>query len=140
MRHPAEEPIHAPYDPHVARRLLEFVRPYKRYVAVAVGLLLLLGAAEAARPWLIKIAIDDHIAVGDVAGLWVPVTAFLALLMLDFIGGALRSYPTAWLGPRAMHELRGRLFDRAQRPPASSFARNPVGRLLPRGPGDAEGR
>ena len=98
MRHPAEEPLHAPYDPHVARRLLEFVRPYKRYVAIAVALLLLLGAAEAARPWLIKIAIDDHIAAGDVAGLWVLVVSFLALLMFDFVGGAFRSYLTTWIG------------------------------------------
>ena len=30
---------------------------------------LLLGASEAARPWLIKIATDDYIAVGNVDGL-----------------------------------------------------------------------
>ena len=138
MRHPAEEPLHAPYDPHVARRLLEFVRPYKRHVAVAVALLLLLGAAEAARPWLIKIAIDDHIAVGDVAGLWVPVAAFLALLMLDFVGGAFRSYLTTWIGQRAMHDLRERLFDRLQRLSVSFFDRNAIGRLMTRVTSDVE--
>ena len=138
MRHPAEEPLHAPYDPHVARRLLEFVRPYKRYVAIAVALLLVLGAAEAARPWLIKIAIDDHIAVGDVAGLWVPVAAFLALLMFDFVGGAFRSYLTTWIGQRAMHDLRERLFDRLQRLPVTFFDRNAIGRLMTRVTSDVE--
>ena len=138
MRHPAEEPLHAPYDPHVARRLLEFVRPYRRHVAFAVVLLLLLGAAEAARPWLIKIAIDDHIAVGDVAGLRGPVTAFFALLMFDFVGGAFRSYLTTWIGQRAMHDLRERLFDRLQRLPVSFFDRNAIGRLMTRVTSDVE--
>lgn len=138
MRHPADEPLHAPYDPHVARRLLEFVRPYRRLVALAVGLLLLLGAAEAARPWLIKLAIDDHIAVGDVAGLWAPVTAFFALLLFDFVGGAFRTYLTTWIGQRAMHDLRERLFDRLQRLPVSFFDRNAIGRLMTRVTSDVE--
>ncbi len=138
MRHPADEPLHAPYDPHVARRLLEFVRPYRRYVAVAVALLLLLGAAEAARPWLIKLAIDDHIAVGDVAGLWVPVTAFFALLIFDFVAGAFRTYLTTWIGQRAMHDLRERLFDRLQRLPVPFFDRNAIGRLMTRVTSDVE--
>ena len=138
MRHPADEPLHAPYDPHVARRLLEFVRPYRRHVAFAVALLLLLGAAEAARPWLIKIAIDDHIAIGDVAGLRVPVAAFFALLMFDFVGGAFRSYLTTWIGQRSMHDLRERLFDRLQRLPVSFFDRNAIGRLMTRVTSDVE--
>ncbi|MGH7567070.1 MAG: ABC transporter transmembrane domain-containing protein, partial [Gemmatimonadota bacterium] len=106
MRHPADEPLHAPYDPHVARRLLVFVRPYGRHVAAALVLLLLLGAAEATRPWLIKLAIDDHIAVGDAAGLWAVVLAFFALLVFGLIAGAAQSYLTTWVGQRAMHDLR----------------------------------
>src|SRR5919106_1845728 len=138
MRHPADEPLHAPYDPHVPRRLLEFARPYKRYVAAAVGLRLRLGAAEAARPWLIKVSIDDYIAVGDVAGLWVPVAAFFALLMFDFVAGAFRSYLTTWIGQRAMHDLREKLFDRLQRLPVSYFDRNAIGRLMTRVTSDVE--
>jgi ATP-binding cassette subfamily B protein len=138
MRHPADEPLHAPYDPHVARRLLEFVRPYRRHVTFAVALLLLLGAAEAARPWLVKTAIDDHIAIGDVAGLWGPVSAFFALLVFDFVGGAFRTYLTTWIGQQAMHDLRERLFDRLQRLPVAYFDRNAIGRLMTRVTSDVE--
>ncbi|HJU87112.1 MAG TPA: ABC transporter transmembrane domain-containing protein, partial [Gemmatimonadota bacterium] len=107
-------------------------------MALAVVLLLVLGAAEAARPWLIKIAIDDHIAVGDVAGLLGPVAAFFGLLMFDFVGGAFRSYLTTWIGQRAMHDLRERLFDRLQRLPVSFFDRNAIGRLMTRVTSDVE--
>src|SRR5688572_14113622 len=98
MRHPADEPLHAPYDPHVARRLLVFIRPYRRYVAAALALLLVLGASEAIRPWLVKIAIDDHIAVGRMEGLWVPAFAFFGLLLFELAAGAVRSYMTTWVG------------------------------------------
>lgn len=138
MRHPADEPLHAPYDPHVARRLLVFVRPYTRHVSAALVLLLLLGAAEATRPWLIKLAIDDHIAVGDVAGLWAPVLAFFALLVFGLIAGAAQSYLTTWVGQRAMHDLRERVFGRLQRLPVSFFDKNAIGRLMTRVTSDVE--
>ena len=138
MRHPADEPLHAPYDPRIARRLLVFVRPYHWYVAAALGLLLLLGAGEAIRPWLVKVAIDRYIAVGNVAGLWAPALAFFALLLFELAGGAVRSYLTSWIGQRAMHDLREKLFDRLQRLPVSFFDRNAIGRLMTRVTTDVE--
>jgi ATP-binding cassette subfamily B protein len=138
MRHPADEPLHAPYDPHVARRLLVFVGPYRRHVVGALGLLLLLGAAEATRPWLVKLAIDRHIAVGDVEGLWAPALAFFALLVFELTASAARSYWTSWVGQRAMHDLRQRIFDRLQRLPVPFFDKNAIGRLMTRVTTDVE--
>ncbi|HUF90610.1 MAG TPA: ABC transporter ATP-binding protein [Gemmatimonadota bacterium] len=135
---PADEPLHAPYDPHVARRLLVYIKPYRRYVGVALGLLLFLGATAALRPLLIKIAIDQHIAVGDVSGLWVPALAYLGLLIAELAGGAARTYLTTWVGQRAMHDLRKRLFERLQRLPVPFFDRNAVGRLITRVTSDVE--
>ena len=120
------------YDPQVARRLLVFLRPYRRHVAGALALLLLLGASEAARPLLIRRAIDDHIAVGDVAGLWIPALSFFGLLVFELLAGAVRSYLTTWVGQRSMHDLRERLFDRLQRLPVAFFDRTAIGRLITR--------
>jgi ATP-binding cassette subfamily B protein len=122
----------------VARRLVTFLRPYRRHVAGALGLLLLLGAAEAIRPLLIKRAIDDHIAVGNITGLWVPALAFFGLLLFELVAGAFRSYLTTWVGQRAMHDLRERLFDRLQRLPIPFFDKNAIGRLMTRVTTDVE--
>lgn len=138
MRHPADEPLHAPYDSQVARRLVTYLRPYRRHMAGALGLLLLLGAAEATRPILIKHAIDDHIAVGKITGLWVPAIAFFGLLLFELLAGALRTYLTTWIGQRAMHDLREQLFDRLQRLPIPFFDRNAIGRLMTRVTTDVE--
>ena len=138
MPHPADEPLHAPYDPHVARRLLVYIKPYRRYLGAALGLLLFLGVTTALRPLLIKIAIDQHIAVGDVSGLWVPAVAYFGILIAELAGGAARSYITTWVGQRAMHDLRERLFQRLQRLPVPFFDRNAVGRLITRVTSDVE--
>lgn len=138
MRHAADEPLHAPYDRRVARRLLSFLRPYRGHVAGALALLLLLGASEATRPLLIRRAIDDHIAVGDVAGLWAPALAFFGLLVFELLAGAIRTYLTTWVGQRAMHDLRERLFDRLQRLPVAFFDRTAIGRLITRVTTDVE--
>ena len=138
MPHPADEPLHAPYDPQVARRLLVFIKPYRRYVAAALGLLLFLGVTAAVRPWLVKVAIDRHIAVGDVEGLWAPALAYLGILIAELGAGAARTYLTTWIGQRAMHDLRERLFDRLQRLPVPFFDRNAIGRLITRVTSDVE--
>ena len=101
-------------------------------------MLLAIGVAEAVRPWLVKIAIDRHIAVGDVAGLWASAVAFFALLLFELAAGAVRSYLTTWVGQRAMHDLREKLFDRLQRLPVSYFDRNAIGRLMTRVTTDVE--
>ena len=56
-----EETLGKAYDPRLVRRLLGFVRPYARLVAVAVGILVMVAAFELALPYLTRSAIDDHI-------------------------------------------------------------------------------
>lgn len=136
--HAREEPLHAAYDPRVARRMTAFLAPYRRHVAGSVTLLLLLAAIEAAQPWLVKRAIDRHIATGDMAGLAALAAVYLALLVAEAAAGAARSYWTSWVGQRAMHDLRERLFAKLQRLPVKWFDRMPVGRLVTRTTTDVE--
>jgi ATP-binding cassette subfamily B protein/subfamily B ATP-binding cassette protein MsbA len=56
-----EEILGKPYDARLVRRLLSFVRPYARQVAVAVAMLLVVAGFELALPYLTKLAIDDYI-------------------------------------------------------------------------------
>jgi ATP-binding cassette subfamily B multidrug efflux pump len=50
-----------PYDSRLVRRLLTFVRPYSRQVAVAVGMLVFVAGFELALPYITRLAIDDYI-------------------------------------------------------------------------------
>lgn len=138
VRPRGDEPIHAPYDSRVARRLLAFLRPYAGHVLLAIVLILALAAIQAAQPWVVKLAIDDHIAVGDLEGLLGAAVLYLSLLLLELGVGYVKTYLTSWIGQQAMDDLRRRLFARLQRIPVAFFDRTPVGRLVTRVTTDVE--
>jgi len=56
-----DETLGKPYDARLVRRLLAFVRPYWRLVAVAVAILIVVAGFELALPYLTRSAIDDYI-------------------------------------------------------------------------------
>ncbi len=134
----SEEPRYAPVDPAIARRLAGFLLPYRRKILGAVALLVLLAGVEVAQPWLVKIAIDRHVATGDLAGLAGIAAVYLALLAVEAVAGAARTWITTEVGQRAMHDLRERLFEKLQRLPVGWFDRTPLGRLVTRVTSDVE--
>jgi len=134
----AEEPLHAPYDPRIARRLLAYLGPYRRHVALAVALLFATAAIEVAQPYLVKVAIDGPIARRDPGGLYGIALLFLVLLAIGFVLEAFKTYLTAWIGQRSMHDLRERLFARLQEMPVTWFDRTPIGRVVTRVTTDVE--
>ena len=81
----ADEKTRAPVDPRGGRpgqgvrrparsaRLWHYVRPHRALVALSLLLLLAVSAAQLVQPYLIKIAIDEHIAAEASSrdwGLW----------------------------------------------------------------------
>ncbi len=56
-----EEALTKAYDLKIIRRLLGYAKPHKWLIALAIGLMLIITALELAQPYLIKVAIDDHI-------------------------------------------------------------------------------
>src|SRR5437764_3914163 len=64
-----DEVLGKAYDARLMRRLLAYLRPYWRQVAVAFLAIVAGAAAQLAQPYLIKTAIDRHIATGRLAGL-----------------------------------------------------------------------
>ncbi|HET6342383.1 MAG TPA: ABC transporter ATP-binding protein [Gemmatimonadota bacterium] len=134
----ADEIRYAPFDRRLARRMLAFLVPYRKAMAAALLLLLVLAGIQALQPYLIKVAIDRHIAVGDARGLLVVAVLYFGLLVLDLVLGFFQTWLTAWIGQRAMHDLRERLFDHLQRLPVPFFDRQAVGRLVTRVTSDVE--
>ena len=61
-----EQTLGKAYDSRLARRLLKYARPYWALIALCVLLLLVIAATDLARPYLVKVAIDDHILGSNV--------------------------------------------------------------------------
>ena len=53
-----EEVLGKAYDARLMRRLLQYLRPYRWYVALGILLSILTSVFEAVRPYFTKIAVD----------------------------------------------------------------------------------
>ena len=137
MKH-ADEIRYAPFDRRLAGRMLAFLAPYRKAMAAALFLLIVLAGIQALQPYLVKVAIDRHIAVGDAGGLLGVAALYFGLLVLDLALGFLQTWLTAWIGQQTMHDLRERLFDHLQRLPVPFFDRQAMGRLVTRVTSDVE--
>ena len=95
------------------RRLWPFVRAHRRTLAAAAVLFPVASAVDLVPPYLIKVAIDDHIVTGH----WRGLTAVALLLALTVAAQyALRfslGYLLAWTGQSVVHDLRQALFAQA---------------------------
>jgi ATP-binding cassette subfamily B protein len=122
----------AAYDSRLMGRLLRYVRPYRVAVAGAVVLLLLTSLASLVGPYLVRVAIDEHIAPRRLDGLGLVILAYLAALVAQFWLRYAQSYVMQRVGQQAMYDLRMELFARLQRLSTAFFTRQPVGRLVTR--------
>ncbi|NTV68295.1 MAG: ABC transporter ATP-binding protein [Chlorobaculum sp.] len=125
-------------DRYIILRLLDYIKPFKGLVAGAVALTAGGAILTPLRPWLTRIAIDDHIAKGDHKGLAVISLIMLLVIVLD----GLKQYAATWLtqliGQKAVYNLRMDIFRHLQHLPIRYFDRNPVGRIITRTTNDVE--
>ena len=125
--------------PGTLRRILGFARPYRRAIALFLGVILAGALAGAAQPLLFKALIDDGILEGD-AGLVVRLAVAAAVLALAGAGlGLAQRYLSARIGQGLVHDLRTRVFAHVQRQPIAFFGRTRTGALVSRLNGDVQG-
>ena len=127
-----EEVLGKAYDARLMRRLLSYLRPHRWYVAGA--LLALIGDAvfQLAPPYLVKVAIDQYIAQGDLSGLNGIAVIYAAVLVASFSLEYAQTYMMQMIGQRIMYDMRMQIYGHLQRLDLSFYDRNPVGRLMTR--------
>jgi ATP-binding cassette subfamily B protein len=133
-----DEAVGRAYDARLARRVWAYTAPYRTAVVLSAALFPLLAAVDVVQPYLLKIAIDDHILRGDWPGLSRLGLLFLVTLAVQYVLRYGQIYLSTWTGQRVVHDLRAALFAHVQRLPAAFFDRNSVGRVMTRILGDVE--
>ncbi len=127
-----EEALGRAYDARLIRRLWGFIQPYRHLFWLSVLCLPISSGLMLVQPYLLKLAIDHHIAVGDARGL----TTIGAIYIAAIIGECAFFYIQYWLtmlmAQRTLADLRVRVFAHVQTLPMSYFDRNPIGRLVTR--------
>ena len=126
------------YDARLMRRILRYLRPYWKFLAVSFVLLLIQTGTQLLGPYLTKVAIDRYIAAKDLAGLDRMALAYAAVVLFGFVVLFIQTYTTQYTGQRAMHDLRMDIFSHLQKQDMAYFDRNAVGRLMTRAINDVE--
>ncbi|QXE90015.1 ABC transporter ATP-binding protein/permease [Geomonas subterranea] len=133
-----EETVGKVYDRRLMGRFVAYVVPYRRMLITALLMLPLIAASKLAQPWIIKVAIDEHIVKGRMAGLPALAAAFLAVIFLESILMFGQVYLLQWVGQRVMYDIRVKLFSHIQRLSTRFFDQTPVGSLVSRLTSDIE--
>ena len=136
--HQEEEALGKGYDARLMKRLLQYLQPYKSYVALAIVILVAASLLQVVGPWLTQIAIDDVIPNRNTSLLATLAAAYLASVVAGFVLLYAQSVLTAWLGQRVMYDLRTEIFRKLQQLDLGFYDRNPVGRLMTRITSDVE--
>lgn len=135
---PDDEILGRAYDARLVGRVWAFTRPHARLVLVTCALFPAVALLELAQPYLVKIAIDEHILRRDWPGLGRVALLFMLLLVGLYVLRAAQAYLTQLTGQRVIHDLRAALFAHLQRQDARFYDRSPVGRLMTRLLNDGE--
>ncbi len=96
----------ASQDSALFRLLGTSLAPYKKYLLIALGLMVVTSALNAVPPYLLQQAIDGPIAAGNYGALW----RITALYGFTAIGLYAFTYFVQQAGQRALADLRRRLF------------------------------
>jgi len=125
-------------DRTLLRRIFGYVWPYRGRLLFAAALLPVVAVLEVAQPYLLKKAIDEHIAVGRLAGLDRLGFLYLLALVGQYAAAFAQLYFTQVIGQLGMNDLRVRAHRHIMSLSASFFDRTPVGRLMTRLTNDVE--
>ena len=136
-----EETLGELHDVQIARRLLGYLRPYRRMIITSLVLTVAISLVRQVGPLLTKWAIDDYVTpatdgrlnlddafrgVGLLAAAYV--LAHSGILALGYFQDVLLNT----IGQRAMYELRGQILGKLQSIDVAFYDRTPVGRLMTR--------
>ena len=120
------------FNLRVLWHLLVFVRPYATRMLGAFLAMLAVSGLTLLTPYLVKVAIDEPIATGDIAALNEIVLLMLLALIGLYLASMLQRYLLSWVGQKMLADLRSALFRHLQELPLSYHDNHIVGVTISR--------
>jgi ATP-binding cassette, subfamily B, multidrug efflux pump len=133
-----EDVVGKMYDRRLMGRFLAFVVPYRRLMVGALLLLPLMAATRLLQPYLLKMAIDNHIVAHRMEGLPLLASGYLGMIFAESLVTFAEIYILQYVGQKVMYDIRVQLFSHIQRLSARFFDHTPVGNLVSRLTSDIE--
>src|SRR5207245_1035431 len=121
--HEFDDRLGRAFDRRLVARLWHAARPHRSLIAASLVLFPLISAVELAQPYLMKVAIDNHILKADWLGLTWIVALYVGVLVLLYALHWLEAYLMNLTGQRVIHDLRAALFGHLLRLVAAGYFR-----------------
>jgi ATP-binding cassette subfamily B protein len=126
------------FDLRVLKRLFSFVKPYRKAFSLLVLTTILLAVLGPLRPYLIQVAIDQYLKVGDMATFNTIMLLLIGLLVVQSLVQFSNTYFAGLVGQHVIRDIRLQLFRHIMRLRLRFFDQTPIGRLVTRNVSDIE--
>ena len=126
------------FDWTVLRRLLGYVRPYRRVFIGLIALTVATAVLGTLRPFLIQRMVDVSIEQGDTRSLNTMFLVLLVLLVAHAGVSYLQTYYGGWLGQYIVRDIRTDLYRHLLSLKLKFFDQTPIGVLVTRNISDVE--
>jgi len=103
------------FNRRVVVRMLAFLRPHRRKMLAAFCLMLVESGMTLAIPYLLKVAIDQNIAINDLSGLHKTAIMTGIAYILLYLSTSGERYLLSWVGQHVLATMRTQLFRHIQR-------------------------
>jgi len=120
------------YDSRIVRRILSFLKPYKRFVVITLIALAISTLAELFIPVLLQRIIDDGIMVKNISFLLHGCIIYLVALFIAFGFSFLQTWTSSLMTQYVMKDMRLGLFKKTLWQSTGFLSRHPVGRIVTR--------
>ena len=119
-------------EKHHLQLLGRYIRPHAGTLILAVFAMVITSGITLALPFIMKIAVDRHIAAADMAGLIAVVGLYIGLTLLQWFTSFGQSLLCGRIGQHVVHSMRRELFSAVLRRRLSFFREQRIGEIMSR--------
>ncbi|OIO69981.1 MAG: ABC transporter permease [Zetaproteobacteria bacterium CG12_big_fil_rev_8_21_14_0_65_55_1124] len=113
-------------------RLLEFLKPYRGRVALAMGCMVILAACTAATAWALQPALDEALSGKNPELIYLIPLLVIVLYIIKGVAYYGQATLMGHVGQRVIYDLRNRIYDQLTYQSLEFFAHRKVGEMLAR--------
>ena len=119
------------YDSQVVRRILPYLKPYKKQAALALACMIISAVASFIQPLLIALTVKAGVE-GNETQIWWLLGSMIGAAAITWISAYIQLLTTAWMGNRLLLQLRSEMYDHMQGLSLSFYDEMEVGRMISR--------
>ena len=127
-----EDDYNQPFSISIWKKLIPFIKPYKKHMALIIFFMLSSAAIDVSYPLFQQYAIDNFIVQNTTEGLWQFSLLYLLVLIIQVVGVILFSRAAMFVDMSVGRDLKHSAFTHLQKLSFSYYNVTPVGYMLAR--------